>query len=202
MSNGNVVFSSKMASNVPALSPAKVILWEPNVQLEVALYPTTCCLQHTKRKTKPSNKVSTSPILPNSLLTVTSEAAIDANAPLEDEDAALGPVDSDEELTSVMHGLTNWNPQPLVQPLIQMPIEREYQKKRLYEQLHNATNGFTINICKVVGLGAQKLAPGMEDGDGEGDDEPILPGMQPNRRPGGFNLSLPPGRRPSVAVQR
>lgn len=85
-----------------------------------------------------------------------------------------------------------------------MPIEREYQKKRLYEQLHNATNGFTINICKVVGIGYQTLPPGMEDGDGEGDDDPILPGMQSgaNRRASGFNLALPPGRRTSGPVQR
>ena len=55
-----------------------------------------------------------------------------------------------------------------------MPIDREYQKKRLYEQLHNATNGFTVNICKVVGYGAQKLNPShhaFHDGEGDADGE-------------------------------
>jgi SAGA-associated factor 73 len=76
-----------------------------------------------------------------------------------------------------MHGLNNWNPQPVVPPLIQMPIDREYQKKRLYEQLHNATNGFTVNICKVVGYGAQKLHPNhhaYNDGEGDADGETDL----------------------------
>jgi SAGA-associated factor 73 len=134
------------------------------------------------------------------------KAAIDANAPLEDEDAALGPVDSDEELTSVMHGLSNWNPQPLVQPLIQMPIDREYQKKRLYEQLHTATNGFTVNICKVVGYGSQKLAPGHPglDADAEMDGvEAPANGMESvaSRRASAFNMQMP-ARRTSGNVQR
>lgn len=134
------------------------------------------------------------------------KAAIDANAPLEDEDAALGPVDSDEELTSVMHGLSNWNPQPLVPPLIQMPIDRDYQKKRLYEQLHNATNGFTVNICKVVGYGAQKLPlghPGLDaDGEVDGMDAPVN-GMEgvASRRASAFNMQIP-ARRASGNAQR
>jgi len=130
---------------------------------------------------------------------------------LEDEDAANGPVDSDEELTAVMHGLSNWNPQPLVPPLVQTSIEREYQKKRLYEQLHNATNGFTLNICKVNGYGAQKLPPGHPGLDGEGDADGefdngmgLGPGMSgvASRRASALNLSLPQSRRASVASQR
>jgi SAGA-associated factor 73 len=111
-----------------------------------------------------------------------------------------------------MHGLSNWNPQPLVQPLIQMPIEREYQKKRLYEQLHNATNGFTMNICKVVGYGAQKLPPGhpgLLDGEGDADGEldnglPLGTGMQgvASRRASALNLSLPQSRKASIVSQR
>ncbi|KAG9246954.1 SCA7, zinc-binding domain-containing protein [Calycina marina] len=128
------------------------------------------------------------------------KAAIDANAPLEDEDAALGPVDSDEELGAVMHGFSHWNPQPVVKPPILMPIDRVYQKKRLYEQLYQATNGFQDNILRVEGLGAQKLPPGMEGGIAEEDDEPILPGAK--RRDPEFNLSLPPQRRPSGNSQQ
>lgn len=61
-----------------------------------------------------------------------------------------------------------------------MPIDREYQKKRLYEQLHNATNGFTVNICKVVGYGAQKLHPShpaYNDGEGDAEGEADLGGL-------------------------
>lgn len=130
------------------------------------------------------------------------KAAIDANAPLEDEDAALGPVDSDEELTGVMQGVANWNPQPLVQPLIQMPIDREYQKRRLYEQLASATNGFMVNICKVNGIGFQTLPPGGLDADGEADGIEVG-GIDTvmGRRASGLNLQLPP-RRTSSNSQR
>lgn len=140
------------------------------------------------------------------------KAALDANAPLEDEEAANGPVDSDEELTAVMHGLSNWAPQPVVPQLVQMPIEREYQKKRLYEQLHHATNGFTVNICKVVGYGAQKLPPGhpgLLDGEGDADGDldnamGMGSGIQGgvSRRASAFTLSLPASRRASVVSQR
>lgn len=136
------------------------------------------------------------------------KAAIDANAPLEDEDALLGPVDSDEELTAVMHGLSNWVPQPVVPPLVQMPIDREYQKKRLYEQLHNATNGFTVNICKVNGIGFQKLPAGHgveEAGEDEMQGIEVAGGgieAVASRRASAFNMQLPPSRRASGNGQR
>ncbi|KAB8289808.1 hypothetical protein EYC80_010441 [Monilinia laxa] len=91
------------------------------------------------------------------------KAAIDANAPLEDEELLNGPIDSDEELLAVQTGLANWNPQPLVPPLIQHPIQYRYRDERLWEQLHNATNGFTLNICKVKGHSSQKT--GIENGE-------------------------------------
>lgn len=144
------------------------------------------------------------------------EAALDANAPLEDEEAANGPIDSDEELNSVMHGLSNWNPQPVVPPLMHMPIEKTYQKQRLYEQLHNATNGFTVNIFKVVGFGAQRLPPdhpghpgNVANGDGEGDadGEPESAGglgvnmaSVASRRASAINLNMPPQRRTSGPI--
>jgi len=136
------------------------------------------------------------------------EAAIDANAPLEDEEAANGPVDSDEELTSVMHGLSNWNPQPLVQPLVHIPIEKQYMRQRLYEQLHNATNGFTVNIFKVSGEGVKKRPNGDlmnldADGDADGEADPIALGVGmasvAARRASGFNMQMPPQRRTSSA---
>lgn len=138
------------------------------------------------------------------------KAAIDANAPLEDEEENNGPVDSDEELTAVMHGLSNWDPQPVVQPLVHVPIEKEYHKKRLFEQMMNATNNGTVNIFKVNGYGHQKLPPGhpglQEEGaPGEnGDDgEGLNIGMAnvANRRASQFNPQMPPARRPSGTNQ-
>ncbi|EHK97148.1 hypothetical protein M7I_7102 [Glarea lozoyensis 74030] len=138
------------------------------------------------------------------------EAAIDANAPLEDEEAANGPVDSDEELTAVMHGLSNWNPQPVVPPLVHMPIEKIYMRQRLYEQLHNATNGFTVNIFKVNGDG-EKKRPNADtihvdlDGDAEMDGGVSLGTGMANvaaRRASGFNMQMPLQRKASGGIQR
>lgn len=129
------------------------------------------------------------------MLTTTTEAAIDANAPLEDEDAGQGPIDSDEELTLVMAGLSNWNPQPVVPPIIHTPIDKRYQKERLYEQIFQATNGFTRDIFAVVGFGAQKMQGGKEKerdvemgGTGGTVDEgrAVL-----EKRASGFNMTLP-----------
>ncbi|CZT49471.1 related to SGF73-SAGA associated factor [Rhynchosporium secalis] len=142
------------------------------------------------------------------------KAAIDANAPLEDEDEGHGPVDSDEELAAVQYGLLNWNPQPVVQPIISISIERQYQKERLREQMMHATNGGTINIFKVVGLGAQKLRPDQMylgegadgaggEGGGEGIDNKNLGGLNDGmaavaaKRASGFNMQLPPQRKGS-----
>jgi hypothetical protein len=205
------VESLKTVFLVPDLSPAKAILWEQSALLLDALFLTTCCSLLIKRRTKPNNKVSSFLDL-QSITDPVIEAAIDANAPLEDEEAGNGPVDSDEELTAVMHGLSNWNPQPVVPPLVHEPIEKKYMRQRLYEQLHNATNGFTVNIFKVVGYGAQTLPaghPGLQehegDADGEMDNAQGL-GIGMNgvaaRRASGFNMQLPPQRRPSGTAPR
>ncbi|OWP01153.1 hypothetical protein B2J93_1061 [Marssonina coronariae] len=141
------------------------------------------------------------------------KAAIDANAPLEDEEDGNGPVDSDEELAAVQLGLLNWNPQPVVPALVQIPIERQYQKQRLREQMMNATNGGTINIFTVKGYGAQKLRPDhpamveLANGnaaavEGEGGRVVNLPpsvdgGDVAAKRASGFNMQLPPQRKMS-----
>lgn len=148
------------------------------------------------------------------LTNVLAEAAIDANAPLEDEEEGNGPVDSDEELAAVQYGLSNWNPQPVVPALVLIPIERQYQKQRLREQMMNATNGGTINIFKVKGLGAQKLCPDHPHfterdipADIDGEPRPQIPlgdGMAAvaARRASSFNMQLPPQRKSSGTGQR
>ncbi|KAH6604080.1 hypothetical protein Trco_007526 [Trichoderma cornu-damae] len=132
------------------------------------------------------------------------KAALDANAPLEDDDDANnGPVDSDEETGAVMAALAHWNPQPLIPQPIFTPIKRQYQLARLHEQLQMATNGGRTNIFKVTGFGAQRLPgghPGLlesEDAPGEPDVESIsMPG---SARQASFGMPAPPQRQASVA---
>ncbi|KAG5950116.1 hypothetical protein E4U53_005473 [Claviceps sorghi] len=129
------------------------------------------------------------------------KAALDANAPVEDEDEAnLGPVDSDEETGAVMSALSHWNPQPLIPQPLFAPIKRQYQFSRLHEQLQLATNGGRTNIFQVVGFGAQKFSesqPGLlenEDAPGEPDTGSVgFPGSARSSTFGG-----PTQRRSSV----
>lgn len=130
------------------------------------------------------------------------EAALDANAPLEDDDEAnAGPVDSDEETAAVMSALARWNPQPVMPPPVFAPLKRTYQLARLHEQLQTATNGGRNNIFKVVGYGAQKLSENHAEVNMDLDDAPGEPdlGMAGNvRRSSSFSMQAA-SRRPSVA---
>lgn len=78
--------------------------------------------------------------------------------------AASATFDEDEEFRSVMVGASKWNPQPVVSPPVREPIEKTYLRQKLYEQLHEATKGFTVNIFKC-GEGAKKAKNDMrQDG--------------------------------------
>ena len=131
------------------------------------------------------------------------EAAIDANAPVEDEDEQNGAaVDSDEEAATVMGALARWNPQPVVPQPVFAPIKRQYQLSRLHEQLQAATNGGRVNIFGVVGYGAQRLPeghPGLLDSeDAPGEPDPAVMGPF-SRRSSSYSVSgAPPQRQPSV----
>ncbi|KAI2626701.1 SCA7, zinc-binding domain-containing protein [Hypoxylon sp. NC1633] len=131
------------------------------------------------------------------------KAALDANAPLEDDDDAnAGPVDSDEETAAVMGALARWNPQPVIPQPVFAPIKRTYQLARLHEQLQTATNGGRTNIFKVVGFGAQKPPDNHVDMTMDLDDAPGEPdiGMisaMGARRSSSFSLQAN-SRRPSV----
>lgn len=129
------------------------------------------------------------------------KAAIDANAPLEEDDELnAGAVDSDEECAFVMGTLSRYRARPAVPQPIFRPIKHTYQTARLHEQLHTATNGGRTNIFKVVGFGAQKLPnnhPSFFDNeDAPGDPDPSMGPF--SRRSSSFSLSGPPQRRPSV----
>ncbi|CAJ2506831.1 Uu.00g080170.m01.CDS01 [Anthostomella pinea] len=133
------------------------------------------------------------------------KAALDANAPLEDDDEAnAGPVDSDEETAAVMGALARWNPQPVLPQPIFTPIKRTYQLARLHEQLQTATNGGRTNIFKVNGFGAQKMAENhsdvmdLDDAPGEPDLSMMGGSAMHARRSSSFSMQAAP-RRPSVA---
>ncbi|KAB5570210.1 SCA7, zinc-binding domain-containing protein [Coniochaeta sp. 2T2.1] len=134
------------------------------------------------------------------------KAAIDANAPLEEEDDPNGgAVDSDEETAAVMAALAHWNPQPVIPQPVFAPIKREYQLARLHEQLQTATNGGRLNIFKVVGFGAQQLPeghPGLYEAleDAPGEPDPAV--MDPvSRRSSSYSMAgaAPGQRRPSIS---
>lgn len=130
------------------------------------------------------------------------KAALDANAPVEDEDEAnTGPIDSDEETTAVMGALAQWNPQPLLPQPIFTPIKRQYQLSRLHEQLQMATNGGRTNIFRVVGYGAQKLPeghPGLLDSEDAPGEPDLAVGFGNTGRSSTFGLPAP-SRQASVA---
>ncbi|ELR06936.1 hypothetical protein GMDG_02306 [Pseudogymnoascus destructans 20631-21] len=117
------------------------------------------------------------------------KAAIDANAPVEDEDANAGPIDSDEETALVMSALSKWNPQPYLPQPVLMPIKRQYQLARLREQLDNATSGGTVNIFKVARREVVAEV-GEEDAVGERDE-----GFVGGGRRGGVGWGWGGGRR-------
>ncbi|KAH6661378.1 SCA7, zinc-binding domain-containing protein [Truncatella angustata] len=131
------------------------------------------------------------------------KAALDANAPLEDEDEMnAAPVDSDEETAAVMSALARWNPQPVVPQPVFNPIRRTYQLARLHEQLQTATNGGRQHIFKVVGHGTQKLPDATIDLNMDMDDAPGEPDIMMSsvtaRRTPSFSMSNA-SRRPSIA---
>ncbi|GAP89988.1 putative SAGA-associated factor 73 [Rosellinia necatrix] len=128
------------------------------------------------------------------------KAALDANAPLEEDDEANGgPVDSDEETAAVMSALARWNPQPVLPQPIFTPIRRTYQLARLRDQLQTATNGGRTNIFRVVGLGVQKMAEVNQDGmDLDAPGEPDISMMHNARRSSSFSIQAA-SRGPSVS---
>ncbi|KAJ0109296.1 hypothetical protein N8I77_007967 [Diaporthe amygdali] len=110
------------------------------------------------------------------------EAALDANAPIEeDDDPNAGPVDSDEETAAVMAALAKWNPQPVVPQPVFNNIRREYQMNRLQQQLAAATDNGRKNIFKVSGYGAQRLPPGHA---GHRPPVPVMPVLDQEDAPG------------------
>lgn len=68
------------------------------------------------------------------------EAAIDANAPLQDDFDTNGPVDSDEEKDNVMAAIGRSHPEPLVSHTL-ISTRKKYQFVRIKETLAHALGG-------------------------------------------------------------
>ncbi|KAL2817408.1 SCA7, zinc-binding domain-containing protein [Aspergillus granulosus] len=75
-----------------------------------------------------------------SILTYFTEAAIDANAPLQDDLENNGPVDSDEEKDAVMAAIARSRPQPMVTHTL-ISTRKKYQYVRIKEMLSHALGG-------------------------------------------------------------
>jgi alpha-D-ribose 1-methylphosphonate 5-triphosphate synthase subunit PhnG len=68
------------------------------------------------------------------------KAAIDANAPLQDDFETNGPVDSDEERDAVMAAISRSHPTPLAVHTL-MPTRKKYHYVRMKEMLSNVLGG-------------------------------------------------------------
>lgn len=68
------------------------------------------------------------------------EAAIDANAPLQDDFENNGPVDSDEERDAVLAAISRSHPKPLAVHTL-MPMRKKYHYVRMKEMLSNVLGG-------------------------------------------------------------
>lgn len=68
------------------------------------------------------------------------EAAIDANAPLQDDADNNGPIDSDEERDAVMAAISRSFPKPLVTHTL-IPTRKKYQYVRMKEMLSHVLGG-------------------------------------------------------------
>lgn len=132
------------------------------------------------------------------------EAAIDANAPLEDEEEAnAGPIDSDDEKDAVMPAFLHFGTVPLVQQPILESISKKYQRERLKYELDIATQGGTRNIFAVIPKNQPQPDVDVEMGDAEdAPGEPDVYGIMGSRR---TSVILPPQsvhRRPSTVSTR
>jgi hypothetical protein len=78
------------------------------------------------------------------------EAAIDANAPLQDEFETNGPIDSDEERDAVMAAISRSCPAPLVTHTL-VPTRKKYHYVRMKEMLSNVLGGGIFSTSQPNG---------------------------------------------------
>ena len=98
-------------------------------------------------------------------LSLLAGAAIDANAPLQDEHDPNGaPIDSDEEKDAVMAAIARSRPQPLVRH-VAVPTRRLYQYVRMKETLSNALGGIRGQGLFAVGDAGRRTSTTAMDTD-------------------------------------
>lgn len=105
------------------------------------------------------------------------EAAIDANAPLQDEIDVNGPVDSDEERDAVMAAIARSTPRPLDRHNL-ISTKTKYRYVRIKEQMLHAIGGrgggslFSTGDSQAV-LGGSIFQP--FDSDPDATSSPVVP---------------------------
>lgn len=136
---------------------------------------------------------------------VATEAAIDANAPLQDEVEPNGPVDSDEERDSVMAAIARSAPKPLVEHTL-MSSKSKYRYVRIKEQMLHAIGGrgggglFSTDDNQPL-FGGSIFQP--FDPNGDASSSPMIPsgGAGDTSAAGDGTRKTPvQGRKPPVAV--
>ncbi|KAJ5635612.1 uncharacterized protein N7484_008925 [Penicillium longicatenatum] len=122
------------------------------------------------------------------------KAAIDANAPLQDEVDTNGPVDSDEERDTVMAAIARSNPKPLAEHTL-ITSSTKYRYVRIKEQMLHAIGGrggglFSTDDSQPLFGGSifQPFDPQMDV------SSPIIP----NADPGDGSISVDGSRKTPV----
>ncbi|KAJ5564162.1 hypothetical protein N7513_000404 [Penicillium frequentans] len=122
------------------------------------------------------------------------KAAIDANAPLQDEVDTNGPVDSDEERDTVMAAIARSNPKPLAEHTL-ITSRTKYRYVRIKEQMLHAIGGrggglFSTDDSQPL-FGGSIFQPFDTDMD-------ISSPMLPNADPGDGSISVDGSRKTPV----
>ncbi|KAH8434794.1 SCA7 domain-containing protein [Aspergillus melleus] len=125
------------------------------------------------------------------------KAAIDANAPLQDDLDNNGPVDSDEEKDAVMAGITRSTPIPLATHTL-MSTKQKYKYVRIKEMLSHALGG-----SRGGGLFSNGDSNGVADGNPFQPVDDILPSTtSPVSASAPDNATDAGGKTPATAAKK
>lgn len=128
---------------------------------------------------------------------ISTEAAIDANAPLQDDLDNNGPVDSDEEKDAVMAGITRSTPIPLATHTL-MSTKQKYKYVRIKEMLSHALGG-----SRGGGLFSNGDSNGVADGNPFQPVDDILPSTtSPVSASAPDNATDAGGKTPATAAKK
>jgi hypothetical protein len=126
------------------------------------------------------------------------EAAIDANAPLQDDFDNNGPVDSDEEKDSVMASIGRSHPEPLATHTL-VPTKKKYQFVRIKETLAHALGGARGGGLFSTGDSSPGTGGIFQPADNMGMAAPVL-GQEASADARGTPVSVPASRKTSMTA--